>query len=397
MPSALLLPLVLAVQAVPADEPAIRLSVFPRTIVRYGAPVTVTAEPARDGFLTVLRVDTYDRVHILFPAYPGDDAFVRAGEIVHVRDPWGGNEAFIALERDGDGTVLAALSEEPYDFGEFASGRFWSNELTGLRYTGRDHTESLLELVESMAGQAPFDYAVASYWVAGRSFAYSRASRGYGACDALSRFGFWDIDDFGSTWWLRQTSYRSRWYYGLSIHDPFDRFWFGDYRYDPWCYDRYGPGFWSRGPRMVVIGGPGFPGRPVDRTGLKKKKKGDIVKAIEPRRRQPGTDVATDRPVVARPVKERAKPGVDTRVARERARPTGDRGVVRQPIPHTPNRDVPQPRRRDDPSPGGNSGGAIHREKPPADRPQPIRPERPSTPPPAIQKPAEKPAEKPKN
>jgi uncharacterized protein DUF4384 len=364
MPSALLLPFVLAVQVASTDDPALRLSVSPHTIWHYGEQVRVTVQPERDGFLLVLRVDTDGEVHPLFPLDADDDGFVRAGEALHLGGR-PGNEAFVSFERDGRGTVFAALSE----------GR-WSYSLMDFRNVGTDQVASLLELVESMAGDNRYEYEVATYWVSARAFGYN--SGRYGSCYGFAGRSY-AFGRFSDRFRFRQRDLfygRHPFYFNAYSH-PFSPVWFGYDAYDPWCYGRYGPGFWSSGPRTVVIGGPGFPGRLVDRTGLKKKK-GDIVKSIEPRRRQPGTDVATDRPVVARPVKERAKPGVDTPVARERARPAGDRGVVREPMPHTPNRDAP-------------------RAKPSVERPQPIRPERPSTPPPAIQKPVERPAERPKN
>lgn len=290
MTSALLLPLLLAVQAAPSDRPALRLDVWPQNFVRYGEPVRVTVRPERDGFLTVLRVDTHGRMFALFPVDPDDDAFVRAGERVYLHDRWG-NQAFVAVERDGRGTVFAALSDRPYDFRDFSAGGLWSYQLTGVRYAGADHLAALLDLVEYMAKDGHFDYAVETYWVATRQLGFYPA--GYlNSCYGFSPYGF------GSR-------YGPGWSYWSPLLDPYHPFWFGYDFYSPYGYDPYG----CYGPGILTyypVGGGTIIGRrprfPVDREGFKKKK-GEIVKPFEPRRREPGTVVVSGRDVDLRTAK----------------------------------------------------------------------------------------------
>src|ERR671919_554068 len=192
--TSVLLPLLLAVQAAPSpQQPVLDLNVWPRSFVRYGEPVEVTVHTDRDGFLTVLRVDTHGRLHVLFPLDPNDDAFVQAGERVRVYERHG-NQAFAAFERDGEGTVLAALSEDPYDFTEFTSGSRWSYAVMGVRYAGTNHVDAMLDFVRHVAGTDRFDQAVVRYWVSthrrvGFNRGYWNASCfGY---DGYSRFGAW--------------------------------------------------------------------------------------------------------------------------------------------------------------------------------------------------------------
>jgi hypothetical protein len=307
MTSAMLLPLLLAVQAAPAAQP-LRVDIWPRNFVRYGELVDVAVTPERDGFLVVLRVDTYGRTQVLFPVDPTDDAFVRGGERVRLYSRAAQRGTFAAFERDGSGTVFAALSDEPYDFRDFMAGGYWATSLLGLRYAGGDEVASLLQIVTTMAGSDRFDYTVARYWVStwmGRHAwrgLYSNACLGLYARGAFSWYG-----------------HRGAFYhYDPLLYDPyFDPFLHDPFFYDPFfsagfgCY-RGAYAYWAPG---RIIPGPDRSGILVDR-GLRRKK-GEVVKPLEPRRRDPGT--VADRGVRSNPEPRRRDP--PARQPAERRRP----------------------------------------------------------------------------
>ena len=268
-----------AVQAPPTDEASVRLTVWPRSFVRYGEPVRVTVDSRRDGYLTVLRVDSYGRVHVLFPNDPDDDTFVEAGSAVTVRDRWG-REAFAAFEGDGEGTVLAALAEERYEFSGYVARGRWSYSLMGIRHAGNDHVASLLQLVEEMAGSDRFQYDAVTYWVSRFQPGLFAGHRGYAACYNYWNPGLLSLATFGY-------GYRYPVGYGhLWAFDPnYDPFWYNPFMAEDLFFDPYS----CYGARLVggypYYGRPVRPGVLIDR-GLKRKK-GEVVKVIEPRRRDP--------------------------------------------------------------------------------------------------------------
>ncbi|MGH7701034.1 MAG: DUF4384 domain-containing protein, partial [Gemmatimonadales bacterium] len=292
MTSAALLPLLFALQA-PQGEEAVRLSLNPRTFIRFGEPVRVSVQVARDGFLTVFRADTRGRMHVVFPVEPGDESFVRGGERFRIYG-YGGREAFAAFEPEGEGTVLAALSDRPYDFGALSYGNRWSERLMGFDYAGfsrKSHVEALSRLVDELAGGAHVDYAVVTYRVWGHDGFYRGRYLSQNACYGFG-YGLPAFYGYGYgyrpyQWW---SYYPLDWsFYGAGFYGYYDPFTLGYGYYDPFACSRFG-GFFPRTGVVVVI--PTRAGVPVDRDGFTRKV-GDIVKPLEPRRREPGTTVAT--------------------------------------------------------------------------------------------------------
>ncbi|HEX9705646.1 MAG TPA: DUF4384 domain-containing protein [Gemmatimonadales bacterium] len=289
-----------AAQAPPTDASSLRLTVWPRSFVRYGEPVRVTVDARRDGYLTVLRVDSHGRVHVLFPIDPHDDTFVEAEQTVTVRDRWG-REAFAAFEGDGDGTVFAALAEESYDFSGYVARGRWSYALMGIRHAGDDHVASLVQLVEEMAGSDRFQYDFVAYTVTRFRPGIFAGQRGYAAC-----YNYWNPGLFSSAAYGfdfgHPRGYRFLWSYADPHYDPF---WYNPFLAEDLFFDPYS----CYGARLIdyapyYYGRPGRPGVVVDR-GLKRKK-GEVVKPIEPRRRDPGlrptktVRVVTDKEPIAR-------------------------------------------------------------------------------------------------
>jgi hypothetical protein len=235
----LLVMLLVAAQEPVADQAALRLTVFPHTAVRYGEPVRVTVDAKRAGFLTVLRVDTHGRVHVVFPLNPGDDTYVEAGEVTTLHDE---REAFAAFERDGQGTVIAALADEPYDFGGYVSGGRWSYRLRGIRHAGSDHVGALLQLVAEVVRGDGFEHDHAGYWV-------TRLRRGrHAGHDGLATcYNGWHPD-----------------VHMQAAYDPsLDPFWYNPFLADDMFFDPYG----CYGARLVSQRAPAAPDAPAPQRG----------------------------------------------------------------------------------------------------------------------------------
>jgi uncharacterized protein DUF4384 len=169
-----------------------------------GERAKVYAKSAGSGYLLVLRADGAGRVRVLFPLDPSDSQQVKGDKKYELKGR-GGREAFLA-DSEGSGTVLAAVSETPFQFDQFAKDGHW--DLRGVSSVGtRDDAESgLLDLVRRMSpSNRPFQYDVATYVVAER-FARDRYLDGY-----PYGYGYWGYDPywprFGGGFWFRRHSF----------------------------------------------------------------------------------------------------------------------------------------------------------------------------------------------
>src|SRR5216684_1387352 len=125
----------------------------------------VNVKLGEDGYLVVLRADANGRVRVLFPLDPADDAFVRGGRTIEVRGR-GDREAFSIDEGEGSGLVLAARSVTPFKLDEFARGDHWDYRMLTARDAGDDKERALLDIVQRMVPDGPFDYDAVNYTVA---------------------------------------------------------------------------------------------------------------------------------------------------------------------------------------------------------------------------------------
>jgi hypothetical protein len=94
-----------------------------RRFVR-GDRAKVKVRVENDGFLLVLQADAEGRIRVLFPLDPSDDNFVRGDRNYEIRGR-GDREAFTVDENSGEGAVYAAVSRDPFRFGDYAINDHW--------------------------------------------------------------------------------------------------------------------------------------------------------------------------------------------------------------------------------------------------------------------------------
>ena len=305
---ALLLSLAPAITATP---PPITVQLNHEQFSR-GDRARVYVETAEDGYLIVLHADPDGRVRVLFPLDPTDDDFVRGGKRQELRGRSDRDAFFVdAQDGDGSGTVLAAVSRDPFTFDAFVRGDHWDYRALGGPTLKDDPLAGLLDIVQRMAGATRFDYDAVTYVVSNQ---------------IASRYG-----------------YGSRFHLGVSFGYPY-RYGYDPF-YDPFCYDPfwgwgssarcygygYGFGVSFYRPRPFGFGrtfvGGGFAGRggphfvlPLNRgrytpvvvrpRGFDNpapiRDRGPIYRGIEPRRGggsswgQPGRGISPGRPSVSR-------------------------------------------------------------------------------------------------
>jgi hypothetical protein len=134
----------------------------------YGDRAKVYAKSARDTYLIVLRSDGAGRVRVLFPLDPQDEQRITGGK-KHELKGRGGREAFVADDTSGAGTVLAAISDKPFRFDQFAQDGLWNTRALSNPRVRDDAEAGLLGLVQRMkTPDQHFDYDVAHYVVSDR-------------------------------------------------------------------------------------------------------------------------------------------------------------------------------------------------------------------------------------
>lgn len=187
-----------------------------------GDKARVYVQAAQDGYLVVFHADPEGRVRVLFPRDPTDDAFVRGGKRQELRGR-SNRDAFLVDGDDGAGTVLAAVSIDPFNYDGFVLNGHWDYRSLGAGSVKDDQLAGLLDIVRRMSGERRFEYDAATY-VIGNEIARYGYGHGYG-------YGY------------------SRYRLGLSFGYPY-RFGYYDSFYDPFCYDP----FWSWSARCYGSG-----------------------------------------------------------------------------------------------------------------------------------------------
>ena len=242
----MMLALVLSLATAQSDSPPPITVKLNHEQFSRGEHARVYVQPAQDGYLVVLHADGDGRVRVLFPLDPTDDAFVRGGRREELRGR-AGRDAFTVDVADGAGTVLAAISSDPFTYDGFVLNDHWDYRALGRGTAGDDPLAGLLDIVRRMSGEKNFDYDAATY-VVSRDIAGYGYGRGYGY---------------------------PRYRIGLSFGYPY-RFGYDPF-YDPFCYDpfwgwtsscfgyRYGFGysfgyFYPRRPYTYGFGRPFFIG-----------------------------------------------------------------------------------------------------------------------------------------
>lgn len=184
-----------SIAATALGDPKIRVKLSEDELVA-GDKAKVKVKAAQDGYLVVLRMDTEGRVRVIFPVDPNDDAHVRGGKEFEVRSR-GDREAFTVAENTGDGLVLAARADRPFDFTRFISNARWDLDALSPDSAARDPEAALLSVVDRMGG-SDFDYDVVSYNVATRSARRQYANRMFGAFGYGGWYSPWYGGAFGA-------------------------------------------------------------------------------------------------------------------------------------------------------------------------------------------------------
>ncbi len=188
-------PVVTPLAAVTSGDPKVRVKLSDDELAA-GDKAKVRVKVAQDGYLVVLRMDTEGHVRVIFPVDPNDDARVRGGKEFEVRSR-GDREAFTVAEHTGDGMVLAARSDRPFDFARFTTNSRWDLDALSPDSAARDPEEALLSLVDRMGGSG-YDYDVVSYNVLARSARRQYANRMYGAFGYAGWYDPWYGSAFGA-------------------------------------------------------------------------------------------------------------------------------------------------------------------------------------------------------
>lgn len=199
-----------------ASDPAIRVRLSDDFFFR-GEQAKVRFKAEHDGYLVVFRMDGDGRIRPLFPLNPEDSSFVRGGREFEVRGR-GDRDAFTVDESEGQGRVIAALSEAPFDLNGFTRGSHWDLRALADLASGDDPELTLLDLIDSLA-TGKYDYDVAGYAVGG-----TREDHGYRARSWFGTPGYYD------PWYHRYDPFygpRFRFNFGFVLggHRGYRRWW----------------------------------------------------------------------------------------------------------------------------------------------------------------------------
>ena len=143
-----------------------------------GDRVRVFVQTDVDGYLVVLHRRPDGGVDVLFPGDPKTDPFARAGTY-EIRGPEDAPVLAVAGPL-GRGTVLAALSPDPFRFAEFVRGGIWNaGALTATwQGDGSGAEASLTDIVQRMLGDGSFNYDLVTYAIAPQAARKPWISRG---------------------------------------------------------------------------------------------------------------------------------------------------------------------------------------------------------------------------
>lgn len=158
--AALFAPLLL-LSGAPKDPP-VRVHISDDVFVN-GEHARVNVNVAKDGYVVVWRVDAEGRVHVIFPVSPGDSGWMKAGRNDEIRSR-GDRDAFTISEKPGTGVVIAARSDAPFNFSQYATGDRWNPDAFVLPKDASDAESAVLALIDKMA--AHYDYDAETYHVA---------------------------------------------------------------------------------------------------------------------------------------------------------------------------------------------------------------------------------------
>jgi hypothetical protein len=146
------------------QDPAVRITLNEAGRYERGDYAKVKVRVEDDGYLVVLHADPDGRVRVLYPIDPDDDTWVRGRRSYELRDRGGDDRLFMVEDESGRGVVLAAVSRDPFRFGEFTLNRHWDFDALNVR-DARDDEEAVLTDIASRMAQGGYDYDLATYIV----------------------------------------------------------------------------------------------------------------------------------------------------------------------------------------------------------------------------------------
>ena len=235
------------------NDPAIRITLNEAGRYERGDYAKVKVRVEDDGYLVVLHADPDGRVRVLYPIDPVDDTWVRGRRSYELRDRGGDDRLFMVEDESGRGVVLAAVSRDPFRFGEFALNSHWDFDALNTRDARGDEEAVLTGIVSRMA-QSSYDYDLATYIV------NDYVDVAYAPVSYVSPVYYYDSYCAGWFYSWRCDPYYYNRYRGssISIHigSYYDPYYYGGYNYPypyPYYYGYrpvyYSPYYYPRYPR----------------------------------------------------------------------------------------------------------------------------------------------------
>lgn len=226
------------------DLPRVRLWIPGGGSFRYGQPVQVMFEVSEDAHAVVMRVDGNGRLSVLWPQSRNLQTAARAGREYRITGPYSSIAAFTADYEFASGMVIAIVSPDPIDLSAF---RRYRNDYTYYQNAShqRPYFGSVRHVLERITQEVlydpdtPYDFDVAFYSVAGRSF-FSNAS--YASCQYdfigspgqraysswhVSRLSGWEDDCYGNPFSRAYFAYCASWaaYSGYALCPSWNPSW----------------------------------------------------------------------------------------------------------------------------------------------------------------------------
>jgi hypothetical protein len=147
-----------------ADKPAVIRLALDRDRYADGDWAAALVMTRDDGYVIVIQVDPDRVAHVIFPASPRGDAFVRAGDL-SVRGAHG-RYSFEVKGSPGSGLVYAAYSTVPFQFAAFTRHGKWAISSEDSSLLAADPERALAQIVERMSS-GPFNDDLVQYDVPG--------------------------------------------------------------------------------------------------------------------------------------------------------------------------------------------------------------------------------------
>jgi hypothetical protein len=155
---------------------------------RRGDEARVSFRSEASGHVTIMRVDTDGRIHVLFPREPWRRTFVRGGQTLEVADSRQ-QSSFRIDDAPGIGYLLAVTSPLPFEYDEVTRGDYWDFRVIEEGRVRGDPYVALTDLARTITPHGNFGYDIAPYYV-GRRYAYPRFV--CNECHSYARPEQWD-------------------------------------------------------------------------------------------------------------------------------------------------------------------------------------------------------------